>query len=150
MEELKNKQPYEIFYQKFNDGSERGVFAAQWPEDDFDGIEDFIKFLVKYSSAMQDLIQFDSIDEAEDWYSPVPDHNIGASNIIASLNTQNSDALAWLRSNLAFIDIPWLKDNDYGTLYVLGGEDWPELIAKGDAGFLNIFVADSLYCEAVH
>lgn len=144
MEELKRKPPYQMFYQEFDDNSCRGVFAVRWKKEDFSDINEFREFSSKYSSAMQALIQFESMEEAEDWYSPEPHWDTSAVESFKHPEGVNGDAAIWAKSVLDFSPIPWLHDFEHETLYIYEGDVFPELVAEGSAGYLNVFVADSL------
>jgi hypothetical protein len=148
MKELKSKLPYEVHYNKFDDGSGRGMFAARWSQDEFESIEDFIRFRVKYSSVLQSIIQAQPMEEIEKWFFSDPEWEKASSNIISSLSAKNGDAAIWLKSQLLSFNIPWLNECEHDTIYELVGgfihSEWPELIATGKSGYLIIFVADSL------
>ncbi len=144
MDALRQKPPSNVNFHEFDDGSGRAVFAVRWYNHDFANLNDFRAFYTQYSTALQALIQHDSMDAAEEWYSPSPDVTEDQIEALSYPTAEAGDAAIWARSHFDFAPIPWLKDFDHETLYVFHGGEFPELVAEGSEGYLSVFVADTL------
>lgn len=144
MDELKKKRPYQMHFQEFDDNSGRAVFASRWKKEDFSDLQSFREFYSKFSSAIQALVQYNSMEEAENWFSPELYFDGFTTEECVHPAPHEIDATIWIESKLSFISIPWLHAFEHEKLYVYEGEEFPELIAIGKSGYLNMFVADAL------
>jgi hypothetical protein len=142
--ELLAKLPYDTHVQPFDDNSHRGVFACRWLSEEFDGPQAFLAFLSRFDCVLQPLIQGVGPKELAKYFVPNHDAESYAVSVIESHPFKAIEALHWLRTHIAFAAIPWLRDYQHGSCIHLPGEPFPELVAMGSAGYLNVFVADLL------
>ena len=140
--EFLEKEPYDTQVCEFDDNSGRGVFAARWLDFEFANPLEFHIFLFRYSCVLQPYIQGIRGDELNGFFYPDDDAVSRATTMHESHDFKNLEAIHWMNHDLSFASIPWLKDYEHSTSMKLPGDDFPELLAFGTAGYLTIFVAD--------
>ena len=144
MDALRQTPPSHVSFHEFADDSGRAVFAVRWNKQDFSNLNEFRAFYIQYSSALQPLIQFNSMEAAEEWYVPSPEIEPEQIEALSYPKAKLGDAAQWTRRQFDFARIPWLNDTDHEALYVFWGDECPELVASGGEGYLSVFVADVL------
>jgi hypothetical protein len=141
--DFSNKQPYDFHLCRFDDdGTERGVFAARWQASDFQDDLEFQVFLFKYSGLLQPYICGKRDAELESWFAPDEAAESSAIAYHKSHKVVDLDAKDWLERKLSFATIPWLEKGQHLKAMELTVDEFPELVAFGDAGYLTVFVAD--------
>ncbi len=140
--EFLEKQPHECYVCQLDTDSERGIFAARWPSEDFQSPLDFQIFLFKFSSLLQPYIHGLREVELESYFQSDENAVAKAKDFHRAQTIIASDAKEWLAREFSFAKIPWLQSNDHENSMELTVDDTPELFAFGENGYLTIFVAD--------
>ncbi|QDU01312.1 hypothetical protein V6x_09910 [Gimesia chilikensis] len=144
LSEFLEKAPYDTEVCPFDDHSGRAVFAARWYDFEFNNPLEFHIFLYRFSCVLQPYIQGIRGDELEDFFFPDSDATTQATREHESHHFQDLEAIHWMYRDLNFVKIPWLQDYEHSKSMELPGDDFPELLAFGKAGYLTIFVADEV------
>ena len=95
-----------------------------------------------YSCILQAYIQGIRGDKLASFFYPDDESLSKATAIHRSHEFKNLEAIAWMKRDLGFATIPWLKDYEHGNSMEIEDTYFPELLAYGTAGYLTIFVAD--------
>ena len=141
LSEFLAKEPYDTHVCEFDDHSGRGVFAARWLDFEFDNPLEFHIFLFRFSYVLQPYIQGVRGEELGSFFIPDEDAASRATAMHEAHQFTNLEAIHWMH-RFSFATIPWLRDYEHSTSMELPGDDFPELLAYGKAGYLTVFVAD--------
>lgn len=144
-EDFLAKKPSETYLSRFQEGGiERGVFSACWDPESFDNLLEFQIFLFRYSALMQPCIHEYGHEELKTYLKPDEGADRAARAFHSEHQEVSMDAKVWCSQKLNFADFSWLDSGEYTTLMEFEIDGQPEMIAHGPAGFLSIFVADTM------
>lgn len=119
------------------------VFIARWPKTAFTSHGAFLRLTEMYDTAMQGFIQGMTPDELAKWFEPHDDFDLSAP-LLDTIPERKEDAVAWMKRNFPFVEIPWLHEGDHTEIIGETEGKFGDLIAYGDAGYFYVFVADLL------
>lgn len=139
------KQPYESRLSRFeDDGKERGVFSSRWKLESFASLLDFQIFLFQYSSLLQPYIHEIRGEDLAGYFKSETNPERAARAFHAEHPETQLDAKNWCEQELGFADFSWLKPGDHNTIQEFEIEGYAEMVARGPAGYMTVFVADLL------
>jgi hypothetical protein len=137
------KPPSERLIIPFDNPNYPVLFIARWPGEFFDSHGAFVRFTEMYDSAMQGFVQGMARDDLSEWFVPHEELDVHAPPV-AVTPSRTEDAVDWMARNFPFAEIPWLRRGDHTEIIDEYEGEFGGLTAYGDAGYLNVFVADLL------
>ena len=126
---------------------ETGLHCVRWPRGAFRRPEGFVRFCCRYSCVMAQFSRDPRRDDLADRFVPDPHADAAAAELFATSAVRPGDARDWTATHTGR-RVPWLEEGDHTRLLtpplapVASEDDWPDLSAWGDAGYLHLFEAD--------